>query len=153
MRIAALLSLGLLAGCATTSTVDATTALSGRELDTALNLYGRWDERIVLAERPHYVWRRAVLLNGKTYYCELRTEVAFRNTISAVAVEGYPAACSLFQVQYKSAYEAKAAPEGPRTEIVAARNFRPVGGAASATSASRDASARPPESAAGRRGS
>jgi len=153
MRIAALLSLGLLAGCATTSTVDATTALSGRELDTALNLYGRWDEKITLAERPHYVWRRAVLLNGQTYFCELRTEVAFRNTISAVTVEGYPAACSLFQVQYKSAYDAKATPEPPRTEIVAARNFRPVGGAASATSATQDVSARPREQAAVRRGS
>ncbi|HVI31361.1 hypothetical protein [Phenylobacterium sp.] len=153
MRIAALLSLGLLAGCATTSTVDATTALSGRELDTALNLYGRWDERIVLADRPHYVWRRAVLLNGRTYYCELRTEVAFRNTISAVTVEGYPAACSLFEVQYKSAYDAKATPEPPKTAIVAARNFRPVGGADSATGASRDASARPREQAAGLRGS
>ncbi|WP_334161922.1 hypothetical protein [Phenylobacterium sp.] len=153
MRIAALLSLGLLAGCATTTTVDAPTALSGRELDTALNLYGRWDERIVLADRPHYVWRRAVLMNGKTYYCELRTEVAFRNTISAVAVEGYPAACSLFQVQYKSAHEARATPEAPRTEIVAARNYRPVGGAESVTSASRDAAAHPQEPAAGPRGS
>lgn len=153
MRIAALVSLGLLAGCATATTVDAPTALSGRELDTALNLYGRWDERIVLAERPHYVWRRAVLLNGQTYFCELRTEVAFRNTISAVTVEGYPAACSLFQVQYKSAYDAKATPEPPRTEIVADRNFRPVGDAASATTASRDASARPRARAAGLRGS
>lgn len=153
MRIAALLSLGLLAGCATTTTVDATTALSGRELDTALNLYGRWDEKVVLTERPHYVWRRAVLLNGKTYFCELRTEVAFRNTISAVAVEGYPAACALFQVQYKSAYDAKATPEPPRSEIVAARNYRPVGDAASVTNASRDASSHPPEEAAGRRGS
>ncbi|MCR5878717.1 hypothetical protein [Phenylobacterium sp. J367] len=108
MRVAALLSLTLLlAGCATTSTVDAPTALNGRELDTALNLFGRWDDKIVLAGRPHYVWRRGVTLNGSTYYCELRSEVGYRNLISSTVVEGYPAACSLFQVQYTAAADSR----------------------------------------------
>ncbi|WP_374470873.1 hypothetical protein [Phenylobacterium sp.] len=148
------MSLVLLAGCATTSTVDAPTALNGRELDTALNLYGRWDERIVLAGQPHYVWRRAVVLNGKTYYCELRSQLGYRNTISSVVVEGYPAACSLFEVQYTTAQDLRTAPEPPRTEIVASRNFRPVGAqAASVSQSAEDAATRRPESAADRGGS
>jgi hypothetical protein len=150
MRIAALLSLALLSGCATTTTVDAPTALQGHELDTALNLFGRWDEKIVLAGRPHYVWRRAIVMNGKTYYCELRGEVGFRDIISSAVVEGYPAACSLFSVQYASAPDTRAAQEPPRTQVIATRpsNFRPVGEAPqspSATAQARDAAERPQE--------
>src|SRR5690349_9219913 len=100
MRYIALAISLFLAGCATTSVVDAPTALNGKDMETALNLYGRWDQRVVLDGRPHYVWRRAVVLNSQTYYCELRAEVGFRNTIKSSIVEGYPAACGLFSVQY-----------------------------------------------------
>ncbi|HEY8617238.1 hypothetical protein [Phenylobacterium sp.] len=149
MRLTALITFALLAGCATTTTtVDAPSALTGRELDTALNLYGRWDEKILLGGRPHYVWRRGVTLNGQTYFCELRSQLGYRNTIASAVVEGYPAACSLFSVQYRTGYDGKAKPDEPRTKIVAAqaRNYRPVGApseTASVSEAARDASARP----------
>lgn len=150
MRIAtliAVLSLGALGACATTDTVQAPTALNGRELDTALNLYGKWDEKIVLNGRPHYIWRRAILMNGQNYYCELRSEVGYRNIISDAVVEGYPAACSLFSIRYDAGNMARRE-EPPKTQVVASRtlNYRPVGGqveTASAASSGEDASARP----------
>lgn len=149
MRFLALAISLFLAGCATTPVLDAPTALNGKELETALNLYGRWDERVVLDGKPHYIWRRAVVLGGKSYYCELRAEAGFRNTIKASIVEGYPAACGLFSVQYT------ALPDRPTEALPAAnpavlasrcRNCRPVGSpqqSASATSAGLDAAARP----------
>jgi hypothetical protein len=159
MRSAALVLLGLLVtGCATIPTVDAPTALNGRELDTALSLYGRWDEKIVLSGRQHYVWRRGVTMNGRTYFCELRSEVGYRNVISSTVVEGYPAACSLFNVQYSTATDARPREDAPRTQVLATRerNFRPVGApqeTASAAQAAEDAVELPRAAAAGRRGS
>lgn len=152
MRIAALSAVLLLAGsatlagCATVSAVDAPTALNGHELDTALNLYGPWDEKVILQGRPHYVWRRAVVLNAHTYYCELRAEVGYREAIKASIVEGYPAACGLFTVQYVP--EVVRTKDSSKPTTLAARksspNFRPVGSATetASTGASQDASAR-----------
>jgi hypothetical protein len=160
MRIIAAAAVLLLAGCATTPVVDAPTALNGRELDTALNLYGPWDERVVLNGKPHYVWRRGVVLNGQTYVCELRAEVAYRNTIRASIVEGYPAACGLFSVQYTATPERPPAqalpPANPAVIASRCKNCRPVGSPAQSASASRDArgaAERPPGSRAGRGGS
>jgi hypothetical protein len=162
MRTAALAVLALvLAGCATTRTLDAPTALNGHDLDTALNLYGRWDQRVVLDGRPHYVWRRAVVMNGASYYCELRAETGFRDIIKSSIVEGYPAACGLFSVQYSSGYDRArdrtVAANGPSPIASAASyNWRPVGAApasASASEAGKDAAARPRSAAAGPGGS
>jgi hypothetical protein len=162
MRYAVLAALGLiLAGCATAPTVDAPTALNGHELDTALSLYGPWDQRVTLQGRPHYVWRRAVVMNGHSYFCELRAEMGFRNTIKSSIVEGYPAACGLFSVQYSSGYDRTrtrlTAANGPAPGgAIRARNWRPVGeptATASANGAAKDASARPRSADAGPGGS
>jgi hypothetical protein len=155
MRTAALVCALLVTGCATAPVVDPPTALNGHELDTALNLYGRWDQKVVLQGRPYYVWRRAVVLNGQSYYCELRAEVGFRDTIKSSVVEGYPAACGLFAVKYTTAYErprSKALPHADATVAEAdrpafPRNYRPVGSpvqSASVTSDATPASDTPP---------
>jgi hypothetical protein len=146
MRAIGILAALLVTGCATVRAVDAPTALNGHELDTALNLYGRWDEQVVLQGRPHYIWRRAVLLNGQSYFCELRTEIGYRNVIKASVVEGYPAACGLFTVQYSASPDVtrrdKDLPHGPKAAIstvasaAPARNYRPVGSPTLSASAS-----------------
>lgn len=149
MRFVALAVLMLLSACATAPVIDAPSALNGRELDTALNLYGRWDQRVTLEGRPHYIWRRAVILNDNTYYCELRAEIGFRNTIQRSIVEGYPAACSLFSVQYTSNPDRRALPAANPSSIIQAsdcRNCRPVGSSqqtASASDLGQAAAARP----------
>ncbi|HEY8571789.1 hypothetical protein [Phenylobacterium sp.] len=146
MRAIALSALLLLAGCATAPVVDAPTALDGRELDTALNLFGRYDERVQLDGKPYYVWRRAVILSGQTYYCELRAEVGYRNIIRASVVEGYPAACNLFAVQYTAMPERRTAPApaaAPPTTIAKSRPPAKPQETASASGSARDASARP----------
>lgn len=106
MRIAisAMLAAAALAGCATAPVVDGSSALAGKDMATALSLYGRYDQKVMLEGRPHYIWRRAVVMNGDTYYCELRAETGFRDTIRSTIVEGYPAACSLFTVRYTNGY-------------------------------------------------
>jgi hypothetical protein len=149
VRIIAIAAALLLTACATAPVVDAPTALNGRELETALNLYGRWDQRVVLEGKPHYVWRRAVILSGQTYYCELRAEVGYRNVIRASIVEGYPAACGLFAVHYTAMPErppAKALPAANPALIASnCKNCRPVGSpqqTANATASGRDASDR-----------
>jgi hypothetical protein len=153
MRTAALASLALLlAGCATAPTLDAPSALNGHGLDTAFNLYGRWDQRVVLNGRPHYVWRRAVVMNGKSYYCELRAQLGFRDVIASSVVEGYPTACSLFNVQYTGGYDVRR-DRDPAAMTHVARNWRPVGTAPSAEASGQDASARPRSAAAGPGGS
>jgi hypothetical protein len=105
MRIFALASLLLLSACATAPVIDGPTAVAGHGLDTAVNLYGRYDQRVVMEGRDNYIWRRAVILQGKTYYCELRSQTGFRQTIANSVLSGYPAACSLFSVQYKNVYD------------------------------------------------
>lgn len=161
MRTAALAVLALIvAGCATAPALDAPSALNGHELETALNLYGRWDERVVLDGRPHYVWRRAVVMNGASYYCELRAEVGFRDTIKSSIVEGYPAACGLFTVRYSTGYdrprERTLAANAPAPGAAGPYNWRPVGAtqaSASASESGKDAAARPRSAAAGPGGS
>lgn len=150
MRIVAAIACLALAGCATTPVVDAPTVLNGQALDTALNLYGPWEQRVVLNGQPHYIWRRGVLLNGQTYICELRAEVAYRNTIRSSIVEGYPAACGLFSVHYSATPERPAAEKLPAANpaVIASRcrNCRPVGSpaqSASATGEAKDAAERP----------
>jgi hypothetical protein len=150
MRSAVLLCALLVTGCATATVVDPPSALNGHDLDTALNLYGRWDQKVVLQGRPYYVWRRAVVLNGQSYYCELRAEVGFRDTIKSSVVEGYPAACGLFAVRYTTAYDQPRPKPKADTAVAEAdrsdfpRNYRPVGSptqSASVTSASTPTSA------------
>jgi hypothetical protein len=148
MRAALLASFALtLAGCATAPVVDASTALAGRDMATATSLYGRWDQKVMLEGRPHYIWRRAVVLNGETFYCELRAETGFHDSIRSSIVEGYPAACGLFAVQYTADYgAARPKPETLRTTVVENRPpLRKTRGAVEAASAgevSEDASAR-----------
>lgn len=120
MRIAALSSLLLLGACATAPVLDGPTVLNGRGFDTAVNLYGPYDERAVLDGRETYIWRRAVILGGKTYYCELRTRTGFRQTIANTVLQGYPAACSLFSVQFRNAYD-RPEPKPPAETRVADR--------------------------------
>lgn len=154
MRTAALLCALLLTGCATAPVVDAPTALNGHELDTALNLYGRYDQKVMLQGRPHYIWRRAVVLNGQSYYCELRAEVGFRDIVKSAVVEGYPSACGLFSVRYASAYDRTRPNTAPADETSVAsaardfpRNYRPVGSptqSASVSSASTPTAERRP---------
>jgi hypothetical protein len=133
VRCGALLSsllLGLLAaGCATVEVVDPPTALNGRELNTALNLYGQWDERLTVNNEPQYLWRRAVVSEGQPYVCELRVVVSLRNIIRAVSMEGFPEACALFSVQYKSTTDQTRTDDQGKSGQAPkpARRYRPVG--------------------------
>ncbi|WP_395670399.1 hypothetical protein [Phenylobacterium sp.] len=124
-----------LAACATMEVVDPPTALNGRGLDTALNLYGQWDEKLTIDGEPQYLWRRAVVADGKPYVCELRVKVSIRNVIRAVTTEGFPEACGLFSVQYKSTNDSPPDAAGAQAAKAAkadlkarpARRYRPVG--------------------------
>ncbi|MEO8113927.1 MAG: hypothetical protein ABI655_06075 [Phenylobacterium sp.] len=111
MRIAAILALAALAGC-TTPVVDGAHALNGHDLQDAVGLYGPWDARITLAGQPRYIWRRAVILNGQTYYCELHAKTGFKTTAADTLMHGNPAACGLFSVRY----EMSRRPEEPRVD-------------------------------------
>jgi hypothetical protein len=137
MRAAILATFALLlAGCATAPVVDASTVLAGHDMATATSLYGRWDQKVMLEGRPHYIWRRAVVLNGETYYCELRAETGFRDTIRSSIVEGYPAACGLFSVQFSSAYDSAKPIPADRTTVAEGRPpLRKTRGAVQAASA------------------
>jgi hypothetical protein len=95
----ALLTLAL-AGCATNA-VEGTSALTGRELDSAVSLYGPWAEVIDVDHQRIYIWRRHAVQNGTDYYCEMRVEMGFRQTIARALTRGYPVACDLFKVQFQ----------------------------------------------------
>lgn len=93
-----------LAGCQTLGEVSGGSALSGQELDTAVGLYGPWAEFLVLDGKRTYVWRRQYVADDrKPYFCELRVEMGFRRTISGSTLQGYPEACRLFAVRYRTA--------------------------------------------------
>lgn len=103
MRHALLLTTILgLAACSTVSEVTGDSALSGHDLDAAVGLYGPWEDFVVLDGRPTYIWRRHYVDQKKNYYCELRVEMGFRRTISRSTMQGFPDACRLFSVRYKS---------------------------------------------------
>ncbi|MET0273450.1 MAG: hypothetical protein ABW360_10705 [Phenylobacterium sp.] len=138
-RIAALASLLLLGACATAPpALDGPTALEGKDLNTAFNLYGQYDERVVLAGHENYIWRRAVILGGKSYYCELRAQPGYRDHIAGTVLRGYPAACALFSVQYQNVYARDPADTKKVKKLLA--NYRPVGAAADLDSPSGEGS-------------
>jgi len=103
LRALGIAALVAVAGCQTVSEVGGDSALSGQELDTAVGLYGPWQEFLVLDGKRTYVWRRHYLAEEKPYFCELRVEMGFRRTISRTFVQGYPEACRLFAVRYRTA--------------------------------------------------
>jgi hypothetical protein len=91
-----------LAACQTVGEVSGESALIGEELDSAVGLYGPWAESLVLDGRQTYVWRRSSTIEGKVYFCELRVETSYRRTVSRAYLQGFPEACGLFSVQYRS---------------------------------------------------
>jgi hypothetical protein len=100
---AALLGAGLLVcACATAPVVDPANALNGRQLDTALSLYGPYEDRVEVDGRSYYVWRKVVEVEGQHLGCELHVEVAYRSTIRSTRLDGYAGACSGFSVRYTS---------------------------------------------------
>lgn len=100
--IAALLAL---CACATPAVVSGDSNLSGKDIEAAVNLYGPWDQHVLLGAQPVYIWRRHLRPAGAAsdVYCELRIETAWRTTVSRSQMQGYPAACDLFSIRYKSA--------------------------------------------------
>jgi hypothetical protein len=127
----------LMGGCATVEVVDPPTALNGRELTVAVDLYGQWDARLTIGGEPQYLWRRAVVSENKPYVCELRAFVSLRNVIRKVTMEGFPEACALFSVQYASTTDNAPAADKDRVGKPAqaageekakpGRRYRPVG--------------------------
>ncbi|WP_165830594.1 hypothetical protein [Phenylobacterium soli] len=89
-----------LGGCA--STTSGPSRLTGQELDAAVALYGPWADQVEVKGQTRYIWRRSLLTNGQSTYCELRVELGFRRTIRRAYLEGFPAACELFAVRYES---------------------------------------------------
>jgi hypothetical protein len=129
---AAALALGGCATVATVTTVDPPSALNGHELDTALSLYGPYAEHTTVRGRDIYLWRRSVLIGGQPYACELRAEIAYRQTIRATKVEGNQGACQAFWVRYSSEPElarrdGAAAADKPKVAANHCANCRPVG--------------------------
>ncbi|WP_334162095.1 hypothetical protein [Phenylobacterium sp.] len=103
LRALGIAAFAALAGCQTLGEVSGGSALSGQELDTAVGLYGPWAEYLVLDGKRTYVWRRHYVAEDKPYFCELRVEMGFRRTISTSTLQGYPDACRLFAVRYRTA--------------------------------------------------
>jgi hypothetical protein len=105
LRFAPITALLALAACATPAAVSGDNRLSGQDIQAAVGLYGPWDQRVVLGDQPIYIWRRHLRPAGAAsdVYCELRIETAYRTTVSRSQMQGYPAACDLFSVRYKSA--------------------------------------------------
>ena len=97
--VAAALGLG---ACSTLKEVGGESALSGQQLDAAVGLYGPYAEYLVLAGKPTYVWRRLYPVDALDFYCELRVETGYRRTINRSLMQGYPAACQMFSVRYRS---------------------------------------------------
>jgi hypothetical protein len=97
----------LLVACATAPVIDAPDALNGRELDTALGLYGQYDDRIVVSGKNYYVWRKTIEVGGQHLGCELRAEVAYRTVIRETLLEGFAGACAQFSVRYTAMPETR----------------------------------------------
>jgi hypothetical protein len=93
-----------LAGCGTTNVVSGESTLSGKDLQMAVNLYGPWEGKMDIDGVSTYVWRRHYTASDtkQDFYCELRVQMGFRTTISSSVMQGYPAACNLFGITYKS---------------------------------------------------
>ena len=122
----------LLCACATAEVVDAPTALNGRDLNTALGLYGQYQDRVEVSGRTYYIWRKTVQVDGQHLSCELRAEVAYRSTIRSTYLEGYEGACNGFSVRYTSATDIRRSDEdieapGPLREASDCPGCRPVG--------------------------
>jgi hypothetical protein len=100
--IAALLALG---ACATPAAVSSENRLEGQDIQSAVNLYGPWSQRVMLGDQPVYIWRRHLRPAGSDtdVYCEMRIETGYRDTVSRSQMQGYPAACNLFRIRYTSA--------------------------------------------------
>jgi hypothetical protein len=132
-RIAALALAAALGACASVrpvEVVDPSSALQGRELETAVNLYGPFDSRLELAGRTVYVWRRSVISGDRPQACELRAEVGYHDLIRATVIDGSEGACRAFWIRYASNRQAKRPPkEAAAGTKTAARelNWRPVG--------------------------
>jgi hypothetical protein len=90
-----------LAACATSTELDPGTALDGKELDTAVAIYGYWQESRVISGKQSYIWRRELVEADARYYCELTIETSFRRIISRSHMQGFPRACLLFSVRYE----------------------------------------------------
>lgn len=90
----------VVAGCAGTGAATATDSLEGQQLDAATGRYGAWAQQMNLGGKPTYIWRRSYVADNQPYYCELRIETGFRQTISRTSMQGYPDACRLFAVRY-----------------------------------------------------
>jgi hypothetical protein len=101
-RTATLLALLLLAGCTSVRELDPETALSGKDLDSAVGLYGPWEQKLTRNGRPTFVWRRHLVEGDAHYYCEMSVEMGFRQTISHSYMLGFPRACELFNVRFES---------------------------------------------------
>jgi hypothetical protein len=102
LALASLLALGL-GACSTTREVEGTVAITGKELDAAVALYGNWDEKLLVKDRPVYIWRRQNTgAGGRVYFCEMRVEMGWHSLIGRALTHGYPSACALFNVKYES---------------------------------------------------
>lgn len=122
----------LVGACATVSVVEAPDALNGQDLDTALALYGRFEDRLEIGGKTYYVWRRSVEVEGKHLACELRAEVAYRSLIRDTLLEGFAGACAQFSVRYTAMPDSgeDAAPATPEAALKTAsgcKGCRPVG--------------------------
>lgn len=124
LRVLGLCAALALCGCQTMDEVTGDSALAGQPIDSALALYGPWEEYAVIDGKPIYIWRRhytsttppaeiasgtaasaatATRISGPTdYYCELRVEMGFRRLISRSLMQGYPDACRMFSVRYRN---------------------------------------------------
>jgi hypothetical protein len=104
-RFVPIAALAALSACATPAAISGDSTLSGQDIQAAVGLYGPWDQRVVLGDQPVYIWRRHLRPAGSAsdVYCELRIETAYRTTVSRSQMQGYPAACRLFSIRYRSA--------------------------------------------------
>lgn len=91
-----------LTGCASTGAATATNSLEGQQLDAALGRYGAWAEQTNLGGKPTYIWRRSYVAADQAFFCELRIETGFRQTIAHTSMQGMPDACRLFSVRYSA---------------------------------------------------
>lgn len=102
LLLAAVLPLGL-GACSTTREVEGTAAITGKELAAAVALYGTWDDKLIVKNRPVYIWRRqSTGPDGRSYFCEMRVEMGWHDLVARALTHGYPSACSLFNVKFES---------------------------------------------------
>lgn len=101
-RILLTLTALCLAACGTVGEAGGESALAGQDIGAAVGIYGPWETFAVLDGKPTYIWRRSYVAEEKTLFCELRIELGFRRAISRSSMQGFPDACRLFGVRYKS---------------------------------------------------